>query len=413
MQKAYIAGTGIISSIGENTTANLDALRSGRAGISGPEMLQTRHQVPVGEIKKTNRELSSQVSQLRKERPTACAETGYPLHPLPDLMPRTALLSILAASEAWYPFAGQSQNLKTGFISANTVGGMDLTENFYRGFIKGNTDNDLKEVRYHECGAITDLTLQALGLHCWSSTISTACSSSANSIMMACKLIGQGRFDVMIAGGADSLSRFTLNGFNSLMILDREACRPFDQDRRGLNLGEGAAYLVLANEKALRQWKTNALAVISGYANANDAHHQTASSPEGKGNRLAMHHALQQAGLRPEDISYINLHGTGTENNDASEGAAIEAVFHTAVPAASSTKAFTGHTLGAAGAIEAVFSVLSLRDQSIWPHLRLKKPMESLNWIPETSLKKTTIRHILSNSFGFGGNCSSLIISGI
>jgi 3-oxoacyl-[acyl-carrier-protein] synthase-1 len=411
MQKAYIANTGIISSIGANKTENLDALRNRRAGISMPDILQTRLRVPTGEIKKTNQELFGQLEPFQQNT-TILTDDGRPRH-FPDLLPRTALLSILAASEAWSPFDGQCDQLKIGFISANTVGGMDLTENFYRGFINGAADSDLKEVRYHECGAITELTRQALGLNCWSSTISTACSSSANSIMMATKLIEQGRFDVMIAGGADSLSRFTLNGFNSLMILDPEACQPFDQNRRGLNLGEGAAYLVLANEKALYQWKHSPMALISGYANANDAHHQTASSPEGKGNQMAMYQALNQAGLRPEDISYINLHGTGTENNDASEGAAIEEVFHVAFPPASSTKTFTGHTLGAAGAVEAVFSVFSIQEQSIWPHLRLNTPMQALNWRPETHLKKKMIRHVLSNSFGFGGNCSSLIISRI
>src|SRR5690606_18283026 len=147
-----------------------------------------------------------------------------------------------------------------------------------------------------------------------------------------------------------------------LMILDKKPCQPFDNNRRGLNLGEGAGYVVLMNRKAAEQCGAHILCKVSGYANANDAYHQTASSPEGRGNKLAMQKALAQAGLQPEEIDYINLHGTGTANNDSSEGKAISEVFGNNVPKASSTKAFTGHTLGGCGGVEAVLSVLTLRD---------------------------------------------------
>lgn len=391
--QAYIAGSGLITSIGNTVAGNLASLKAGRAGIGLPELLQTRHELPVGEIRLSNEALA--------------ARTGAPA-----TLPRTALLSIMAAQEAWLPLTERAKGLRIAFISANTVGGMDLTESFYAAYKENPTAGDLEAVRYHECGAITELTLKALGLDCWSTTISTACSSSANSIMMGAKLIRDDRYDIVIAGGADSLSRFTLNGFNSLMILDKELCRPFDQHRKGLNLGEGAAYLVLAGEKAMQQLGVGAVATVSGYANANDAHHQTASSPEGKGNQLAMKQALSRTGIAPEAVSYINLHGTGTENNDASEGAAVQAVFGQ-VPPASSTKAFTGHTLGAAGAVEAVFSLLSIQEQVCLPHLRMSTPMETLNWQPVTTMQPMTIRHVLSNSFGFGGNCSSLVLSAV
>ncbi len=390
--KAYIAGSGIITSIGNNIAENLAALQAGKAAITLPEYLHTHHQLPVGEIKYSNEALA--------------AQTG-----VSAALPRTALLSIKAAQEAWQPLAAKAQGLRIAFISANTVGGMDLTEHFYASFKDDHTTGDPEEVRYHECGAITELTVQALGLDCWSTTISTACSSSANSIMMGAKLIEKGRYDIVIAGGADSLSRFTLNGFNSLMILDKELCRPFDQNRKGLNLGEGAAYLVLASDKAILQLEVTPVAVVSGYANANDAHHQTASSPEGKGNQLAMQQAMAQAGISPGQVSYINLHGTGTENNDASEGAAVQAIFGEHVPAASSTKAFTGHTLGAAGSVEAVYALLSIREQQCLPHLRIETPIAALNWQPVTEMQSMTIEHVLSNSFGFGGNCSSLVLS--
>lgn len=392
MAKAFIAGSGIITCIGTGVASNLASLKDSRHGISQPEILQTVHALPVGEIKLSNEALAASLG-------------------IEKALPRTALLSIAAAKEAWAPFAGKTEGLRIGFIGANTVGGMDLTEHFYKSFREDKNSGDLDQVRYHECGAITELTMQALELDCWCTTISTACSSSANSIMMAAKLIASGRFDLIIAGGADSLARFTLNGFNSLMILDKELCRPFDENRKGLNLGEGAAYLVLGNEQALAQLNIPTDFFVSGYANANDAHHQTASSPEGKGNQLAMRQALEQAGLKPEDIDYINLHGTGTENNDASEGAAIQAVFESKVPLASSTKAFTGHTLGAAGAVEAVYALLSLQEQMAWPHLRMQQPIKTLDWAPSKELVPSPIKNVLSNSFGFGGNCSTLIIS--
>lgn len=392
MSKAYIAASGIITSIGNNTREHLTAFNHKTSGISAPEYLKTTHTFPVGEIKMSNETLAEKAG-------------------VANGLPRTALLSIIAAKEAWGPLAEKSAGLRIALISANTVGGMDLTEHFYASFKDDKSSGNLDEVRYHECGAITELTQKALGLDCWSTTISTACSSSANSIMMGARLIADGRYDVVIAGGADSLSRFTLNGFNSLMILDKELCRPFDQNRKGLNLGEGAAYLVLANEKAIEQFAVSPVACISGYANANDAHHQTASSPEGKGNQLAMNQAMQQAGITPQDVDYINLHGTGTQNNDDSEGAAVQAIFGSAVPPASSTKAFTGHTLGAAGSVEAVFSLLSIAEQKCLPHLRLETAIENLNWKPVTEMKAMKINHVLSNSFGFGGNCSSLVIS--
>jgi 3-oxoacyl-[acyl-carrier-protein] synthase-1 len=304
-----------------------------------------------------------------------------------------------------------ASGFRVGFFSANTVGGMDITENYYKNFREGREGN-VQEILHHECGAITELVSNHLGVYDFVTTISTACSSSANSIMMATQMIQNGMLDIAIAGGADSLSKFTLNGFNTLMILDRQPCQPFDNNRRGLNLGEGAGYVLLMSEKAIQRFKVSPLCCVSGYANANDAYHQTASSPEGIGNKLAIQQALSKSGLAPEDIDYINLHGTGTANNDSSEGKAISAIFGDRVPKASSTKAFTGHTLGGCGGIEAVYSSLAIRESIIFPNLRWETQMDDVTWTPvrETERSKE-IRNVLSNSFGFGGNCSSLIFS--
>ncbi len=206
------------------------------------------------------------------------------------------------------------------------------------------------------------------------------------------------------------------------MILDREYFKPFDQNRNGLNLGEGAGFLVVVSERVAGSLRAGSLRIgkqvqkaycrLSGYCNANDAYHQTASSPDGTGSYLAMKGALECSGLQASDIGYINLHGTGTQNNDMAEGVAIRRLFDPRFPPMSSTKSFTGHTLGASGGVEAVFSALSVKLGLIYPNLRWREPMEGLPFIPETNFRQDEpIRHVLSNSFGFGGNCTSLIFS--
>lgn len=392
---AFVVDTGIITAIGNDTAQCKAALMAGRAGIGRADILRThwQNELPVAEVKLTNEELAK----------LSGANAQWP---------RTALLSAIAVKEAWQPYAQKAQNLRTGFFSANTVGGMDLTEDYYKQFKADNQAPDFYKLTNHECGAVTELVAGLFQFTGFVTTISTACSSSANSIMMAAQMITNGTLDIAIAGGADSLSRFTLNGFNTLMILDKQPCQPFDNNRRGLNLGEGAGYVLLMNEKAMQQCNAKAVCIVSGYANANDAYHQTASSPEGTGNKLAMRNALKKAGLQPGNIDYINLHGTGTANNDSSEGKAIEAVFEGSIPIASSTKAFTGHTLGASGGVEAVFSALSIQHGMVFPNLRWQTQMEDVSWKPVTELQTgRDIKHVLSNSFGFGGNCSSLIFS--
>ncbi|MCB0700007.1 MAG: beta-ketoacyl-[acyl-carrier-protein] synthase family protein [Chitinophagaceae bacterium] len=395
MSKAYIVNTGIITAIGDNTVECFAALKQKRTGVGKAEYLQTfwKDELPVAEVKKSNDELAKL--------------TGVDIS-----WPRTALLSAVAVQEAVAPFAEQLKNFRVGFFSANTVGGMDLTENVYKSFTDNAADVDFRNIANHECGAITELVADRFGISDFVTTISTACSSSANSIMMAAQMIENGMLDVAVAGGADSMSKFTLNGFNTLMILDKQPCQPFDNNRRGLNLGEGAGYVLLMNEEAMSRCNAKGICTVSGYANANDAYHQTASSPEGTGNKLAMSNALKQAGLQPSDIDYINLHGTGTENNDSSEGKAVQVIFAGAIPKSSSTKGYTGHTLGAAGGVEAVFGTLSIANGIVFPNLRWQTQMEDINWSVVTELEEgLEIKHVLSNSFGFGGNCSTLVLS--
>lgn len=391
----YIAGLGAITAIGNNVPECLDALKAGRDGIGYMQYLTSVHAktLPVAEVKQSN----SQLAEM----------SGLPGH-----TSRTAMLSAIAAAEAIGNAGLDIKKYRTGFISANTTGGMDKTESFYEHYLHNPASGRLRDLVLHECGSVTERVADHLGLVDYVSTISTACSSSANAIMYGARLIRQGRLDVVVAGGADALTRFTLNGFNTLMILDNEPCKPFDENRKGLNLGEGAAYLVLVSQKVADDLGQEPLCCFAGGANANDAYHQTASSPEGTGSFLAMQGALQKAGITASDIDYINLHGTGTANNDSSESRAIQRIFEPRYPKMSSTKSFTGHTLGASGAVEAVFSALAIRHNLVFPSLRLQTPIAGFPFSPETRLSENrSINHVLSNSFGFGGNCSSLVFS--
>lgn len=389
----FVAGLGVISAIGNDIGETLAAFRSGRPGMGPVSHLDTVHrQIPVAEVKLSNEELALRADDSRG-------------------VSRTALLSMIAARAALEDAAIKNQSsLRTGFVSANTVGGMDKSERFLQDFFVDSGRGRLREVVRHECGSITEWVADRLAIRDHITTISTACSSSANALFYGARLIRHGLLDLVVAGGTDALTKFTLNGFNTLMILDPQFCRPFDEDRAGLNLGEGAGYVVLVSERVAES--VEVYCRLSGFCNANDAYHQTASSPEGTGSFLAMKGALERGGLQPSAIDYINLHGTGTQNNDIAEATAIKRVFDPRYPPMSSTKSFTGHTLGASGGIEAVFSVLSIRHGIVYPNLRFSKPMNGFSFVPETRfLENQEIRHVLSNSFGFGGNCSSLIFS--
>ena len=392
----FVAGLGIISAIGNNIAECLSALEHEQAGMGDITYLETIHRqkIPVAEVKLSNEKLAV-------------------LSGLSPRVSRTALLSSIAAKEALENAAIENiKSLRTGFISSNTVGGMDKSEKFRADFLDDPQKGKLRDVIHHECGSITELVAEQLNIRDHVTTISTACSSSANAIIFGARLIKHGILDVVVTGGTDALTKFTLNGFNTLMILDKKFCKPFDENRMGLNLGEGAGYLVLVSEQVAASLKTQQYCKLIGYCNKNDAYHQTASSPDGTGSWLAMKGALEMGGLQPSDIDYINLHGTGTQNNDLAEGTAIKRLFDPQYPKMSSTKSFTGHTLGASGGIEAVFSALSIKLGIVYPNLRFKTPIKELPFTPETNfLKNQPMKYVLSNSFGFGGNCSSLIFS--
>jgi 3-oxoacyl-(acyl-carrier-protein) synthase len=389
-----VTGLGIISAIGYNREENLRSLMQQKTGIHPVELLidKGEHAFMAGEIRLTNRQLAEL--------------TGYDQS---SGLPRSALLAIVAVKEAMDQagFSGEDP-WRTGIILGNTVGGMDLTEKFYHKFPGNNT-----YIKSHSCGYITEQVADHLGIRGYATTISTACSSGANAIMLGARLIKHGIVDRVIAGGTDALSKFTYYGFSSLMVVDPQICRPFDKNRAGMNLGEGAGVVVLESADAAIKRGAKPLAMLSGYANANDAYHPTATSPEGNGPFLSMTAALRKAGIDSSRISYINVHGTGTENNDETEATALGRVFGNHVPPFSSTKSYFGHTLGAAGGIEAVVSVMSILNQVVFPNLFFSEPMDGLQLIPvKEVLTNIPVNHVLSNSFGFGGNNTSLVFSG-
>jgi len=392
----WITGMGAVSAIGLDVASNYQSLLQRRDGIGYTEYIDTYHKtiLPVGEVKLSNEQLIDLLSLDKR-----------------DIYSRTELLSIKAASEA-YAQARLSEikdRTRIAFISGTSVGGMDLSERYYKGYELEGKRELVTKFRKHGCYKHTESAAKALNVQGISTTISTACSSAANAIIYGARLIDAGLADIVIAGGVDPLSKFTINGFNSLKILDTEPTRPFDDSRVGLNLAEGAGYVVLESEQSMKQRGIEPLGRLLGYANTCDAYHQTASSPEGKGAVLAMSKAIELAGIQPSAVDYVNVHGTGTQNNDLSEGTALKTVFDGKVPSFSSTKSYTGHTLGASGGIEAAYSLLAINNGVVYPNLRFRTSIADLGLIPQQEVEYKTVNIVLSNSFGFGGNNTSLV----
>ena len=371
--------------------------------VATPQILPTIHKEwPVGEVCLTNEQLAKRVRVL------------------PDgNLSRNSLLALVAASEALDD--AKLTNAQTAdllFINGTTVGGMDLTERHFADWMNGQPVQP-EILSQHEAHATTLTVRQFLGFAPEPLTISTACSSALNAIIVGAEHIRKGTHTRVLVGGTEALTLFHLNGFGSLGILSEQVCRPFSPDRDGINLGEGAAYLLLEEESAALARGAHIYGYVAGYGNRCDAYHQTASSPEGEGAFLAMQDALTMAGLQPDDIDYLNAHGTATPNNDASESRAVERLFGRpllynsspnlgevaaeqteesdlgpltfdrtkAWPEPVSTKHITGHTTSASGAIEAVFCLRLMAERGY--------------------------RYVMTNAFAFGGNDSSLIFSSL
>lgn len=390
-----ISGMGIVSAIGNDVPSTLKALQTGYCGIDAVRYLKTdHHEFPVGEVKLSNEEMETMLG----------IEHGTPTT-------RTALMGALALQEAVAMASLSTQypiNEEIAFISGTTVGGMDRSEQHYLDFLEGD---DFKEyIATHDCGACSCMIASRCdGLFSFIATPSTACSSAANAIILGANMLRAGQSSIVVAGGSECITKFHLNGFNTLMILDREPCRPFDAGRAGLNLGEGAAYLVLEKLSHARARGLTPIAELAGWGNACDAYHQTASSDNGEGAYIAMNQALKRANIQPGEVKYINAHGTGTPNNDLSETHAMQRLFGSVIPPVSSTKSATGHTTSASGSIESVITLLAMGNNFLPANLHFDKPIEDGIAPVSQPTDCEDIDVALCNSFGFGGNDSSLL----
>lgn len=382
-----ITNIGIVSAIGKGVDETLNALKQGCSGIGVMRYLPSEHkELPVGEVKLSN-EVIKHLLGIDAQK----------------IISRTSLLGALALKET---LNDASIEGRACLISGTTVGGMDVTERIFKEV--GENDSLLQYISKHDCGSNTRKMAEIAGLNCEVCTVSTACSSALNAIILGCEMLRNDEVDTVIAGGSEALSMFHLNGFNSLMILDKERCSPFDKTRAGLNLGEGAAYVVLKRAEDVEAGKAEAY--ITGYGNRCDAFHQTASSDDGEGAYLAMTDALRMAGVQPSEIHYVNAHGTGTPNNDASESAALRRVFANVMPPVTSTKAYTGHTTSASGAIETVISILAMQNGFVPRNIGWSEQDDSC--VTPCMLEDVReIKNVLCNSFGFGGNDSAMVIS--
>jgi 3-oxoacyl-[acyl-carrier-protein] synthase-1 len=294
---------------------------------------------------------------------------------------------------------------RIGVFLGTSTSGIQTSEEAYanRDPVSGALPRDFRYETTHATYSLAGFVKAVLGLRGPSQVISTACSSSAKVFATAQRYIDAGLCDAALVGGVDSLCQMTLYGFNSLQLVSAEPCRPADEDRDGINIGEAAGFALLERGTA-----DSAIALL-GYGESSDAHHMSTPHPEGQGAALAIRHALERAGLQPQQIDYINLHGTATQANDLSEDRAVHGIFGNSVPC-SSTKGFTGHTLGAAGIVEAIYSCFAIETGVVFPSLNTKRLDERMQSAIALEPLVRPVNRVVSNSFGFGGSNACLVL---
>jgi 3-oxoacyl-(acyl-carrier-protein) synthase len=325
--RVFISGIGIISPLGQGYTETKNSVNTGKTGIKPLSLFPVPHNepLPAGEIS---------FSYL-------------------DDVPRTHALALIAAEGA----LKEAGNPPDAIILGSTTGGMPLTETLIK---EKNFDPGL--YKYYSTGSVAEYIAEKIKCKGIILTVSTACSSGALAVKLALEMLRTGAAKSVLAGGADALCRLTYHGFNSLQLIDPKAAHPLDIARKGMSVAEGAAMLLLT---AADVPPPNAIAELLGAGLSCDAYHPASPHPEGKGAAEAIRAALADAGISPSDIDYINLHGTGTIDNDLSEAKALHAVFGSKMPYLSSTKGAFGHSLAASGAIEAVVAAISIEERII------------------------------------------------
>jgi len=399
-----ITGTGMISAAGGTRLEVWDSIRAGKSGL-GPLTLFPSSRYGshlVGQIRQDVDRLTVGVRGSRTDKLAWLAAAEALRCAFPDAAGGNTLRNLLKS--------GAPPPERRGVMLGSTVGGMLGTEEFVRRLLR-DQKRRFGVLRFHECAGATERCADLIGARGPCGTVSTACSAGAQAIALAGRMIAEGEADFVLAGGSDSLSRLTLNGFGSLLLLDPTGCRPFDARRAGISLGEGAGMLVLEAEETALARGARVLARLAGWGASCDAHHATAPHPEGRGALSAMQRALDHAGLTPAQISFVSAHGTGTPDNDSMEAKALRLLFEDHLPPVGSVMRFFGHTLAASGALKAVLCVQALQEQHIPASLGCEEPDPTLNLQPVRHFEARNLSHLLSNSFGFGGNNVALIFS--
>ena len=305
---------------------------------------------------------------------------------------------------------GRADRADTALIVGAVGGGMLEAEAWYWQRARGAAAAPPRVLASCFPSSHVDVVGSVLGIGGPRETVVTACSSGAASLAMAADLIADGVVSVALAGGVDALTRICFMGFNTLKLLDPSPCRPFDRDRRGMSIGEGAAFVVLESVERARARDARVYAELTGYGMSTDAFHVTSPHPEGEGMIRAMRAALEQARVTPADVGYANAHGTATPQNDRIEARALRDVFGEGGLLVSSTKSMIGHTMAAAGTLEAVATVLALGHEIIPPTARLENtdPDIPFDCVPRVA-REAAVEHAISNSFGFGGQNVTLV----
>ncbi len=384
------------SCIGRGLPATLESLRAQRSGLARCTFETVTLETYVGEVPDVDAVRLPRALQHFDCRNNRLAQLG---------MAQDGFIEAVAEC------AGRWGRGRVGLFLGTSTSGMLETEIAYRQRDPqtGALPAPLNYAGSHNAYSLAAFTRQVLGLEGPAAVVSSACSSSAKVFGSAQRMIAAGLVDAAVVGGVDSLCLTTLYGFHSLQLVSRQPCKPFDITRDGISIGEAAAFAVI--ERAPDSLDADAILLL-GVGESSDAYHMSSPHPEGRGARAAMLQALAGTGLTPEDIDYINLHGTGTPSNDSAEANAVAAVFADRRPAveASSTKAATGHTLGAAGALEAVICALSLRHGLLPGSAHTQQVDPALRFEYLRASRQRPIARALSNSFGFGGSNCALVL---
>jgi len=386
-RRVAIVAAGIVSPLGFGLTETLQSLRRARDCVTP---------VTAFSVEKTRCKTAAQIDDGRLLDKANRSRQSRRLHRA-SYMVMTALAELLERAREFEPEIA---------IVGTTSGGMSFGENFYRTLENGGACSAALIANYPPQKQIID-AMEKFGVNAPAQVIANACASGTNAIGHAFNAIRTGRCQRILAGGYDALSELVFVGFDSLQAATPEKCRPFDSNRSGMVLGEGAALLALEEFESARRRGAEILGEITGYGISTDNHHLTQPNPDGSGPRRAMEQALAQAQLEPNQVGYINAHGTATVLNDTAEGKAIAELFGE-VPV-SSTKSMMGHSLGAAGAIEAVVSLLALQHQFLPPNINFREAELSLN-IVANEARDAQFDCTISNSFGFGGTNATIVL---